>query len=62
MRVELVSREIFEPGTLDLRLSRLPLIDRTVASLNRNPPGIRFQTVIGVAVTDPNLDLSGEEA
>ena len=62
MRVNLVARELFEPGTIELRLSRLPLVDRTVASLNRNPPGIRFQTVIGVAVSDPTYDLSTPSA
>lgn len=62
MRVDLLAREIFEPDSNELRLSRLPLIDRTVASLNRNPPGIRFQVLISLAVEDPALDLSTADA
>lgn len=54
MRVDLLARELFEPDSLDLRVARLPMIDRVVASLNRNPPGIRFQTVIMAAVDDPS--------
>ena len=57
MRVDLIARELFEPKSLSLRLAHLPMIDRVVASLNRNPPGIRFQTKIMAAVQDPSADV-----
>lgn len=62
MRVDLLSRELFEPGSLELRTARLPMIDRVVASLNRNPPGIRFQIVVSAAVADPAAGLRDGEA
>lgn len=50
MRIDLLAREMFEQDTLDLRISRLPMIDRIVSSLSRHPPGVRFQAVIMSAV------------
>ncbi|MEQ8664744.1 MAG: flagellar motor protein MotB [Rhodospirillales bacterium] len=57
MRVDLLARELFETPSLDLRVARLPMIDRVVASLNRNPPGVRFQIVIMAAVKDPSAGV-----
>jgi len=64
MRIDLLSRELFEHDTLELRIARLPMIDRIVSSLSRNPPGIRFQAMILSAVPSvaDNDDLALREA
>ncbi len=58
MRIDLLARELFEDDSLELRIARLPMIDRIVSSLSRNPPGIRFQAQIMAAV--PTVGDGGE--
>lgn len=61
MQVTMDSDSLFQPGTTDIREAQVPLLDRVVANLSANTPGLRYdlEFIIGSPyATDHNLPIT----